>query len=62
MNLLPCPFCGGSPMSQQYSKTVWRVVCGTCHVKFEVKVFKFSIQWAKEKCESNWNKRQGGVQ
>jgi hypothetical protein len=57
MKLLPCPFCDGHPVSEQYAKNGWKVQCSKCLVEFRIKVYRFTLQWAKEKCEENWNKR-----
>lgn len=57
MKLLPCPFCGGYPISEQNKKNSWVVRCSNCSVQFHVGVYRLTLDWAKETCENKWNTR-----
>ena len=62
MELLPCPFCGNSPIIISYhfdDKTKQKIKCHSCFYSMEYTDFtnKFNHEKADESLLSRWNKR-----
>jgi len=56
-DLKPCPFCGSEKILISRIKHGFEIKCGNCNVKFVQKVFRYSLEWLKEKMINNWNTR-----
>jgi hypothetical protein len=59
IKLLPCPFCGAEPKSEQDGPKGWKIKCPSCVIMYKQKTLRFTVEWLRDRMVKTWNKRVG---
>lgn len=57
--LLPCPFCGGSVVIQQYRRDGLSIKCKPCIIEYRQRTLRYSLEWLEGRMIEHWNRRAG---
>jgi hypothetical protein len=55
--LLPCPFCGSSPVVDYYGRNGIEIKCKSCVIKYKQKTIRHDLDWLFGQMKETWNNR-----